>query len=371
MSARRALLASLLVPLAACGGGSPTGPGPIPSGGTQSVTVVVFYDENGSGTLDATEAARVPDVEVSLGGRSARSAVGTGRAVIDGVPAGLQVPAVSTATLPPFYALGRVSAVTVPASAEIPVPLVLPIGSNRPNTYMAFGDSITEGNNYPGDPSYRGPLAAKLTQHFARATVIGEGAGSTRSDQGALRIDGLLFANRPAYTLILYGTNDWNRSECKRPDQLATTCFTIASLRDIILSAKGSSSLPVIATIPPANEGFDFRAPPQRNTWVSAVDVQIRDLAREQNVPLADLEKAFLAAGDLSRLFVDHVHPNTQGEEIIATTFFQAIAHGRLGGAGLEGDVSSLDPFAGLALPARAGPRGRPPSRHATGGTRG
>ncbi|HUG53055.1 MAG TPA: hypothetical protein VMR21_05620, partial [Vicinamibacteria bacterium] len=132
MSARRTLLASLLFPLAACGGGSsPAGPGPTPSGGgSHSVTVVVFYDENGNGALDAFEAARVPEVEVSLGGRSARSAPGTGRAVIEAVPGGTHTPAVSAATLPPFYQVGRLSPVNVPASGEAAVPLMLPIGSN-------------------------------------------------------------------------------------------------------------------------------------------------------------------------------------------------------------------------------------------------
>jgi lysophospholipase L1-like esterase len=363
MSARRALLASLLFPLAACGGGSsPVGPGPIPSsGGTQSVNLVVFYDENGNGTLENTEGARVPDVEVSLGGRTGRSAPGTGRAVIDGVPAGTFTPAISSATMPPFYAVGRLPTIQIPLSGDVGIPLVLPIGSNRPNTYMAFGDSLTEGNNYPGDPSYRAPLEDKLRQHFGRATVIGEGLGSTRSDQGALRIDGPLISNRPAYTLILYGTNDWNRSECNSVQKLATSCFTIESLRDIVLSARGSSSLPVLATIPPANEGFDFRAPPQRNDWVAAVDVKIRDLARQEGALLVDLEQAFLAAGNASRLFVDHVHPSAEGEEIIANTFFQAIAHGHLGASvAAFGAPSMVDPFTRLVRPARGRPDRRP-----------
>jgi lysophospholipase L1-like esterase len=370
MSGRRALLASLLIPLAACGGGgSPTGPGPVPSsGGAQSVTVVVFYDENGNGGLDGSEATRVPDVEVTLGGRAARSATTTGRAVIDGVPAGTHTPAVATATMPPYYAIGRLAGVTMPVTGEIAIPLVLSIGSNRPNTYMAFGDSITDGFNYPGDPSYRAPLADKLSRHFGRATVIGEGVGSSKSNQGALRIDSVLNADRPAYTLILYGTNDYGQSECNNVSKLATTCFTIPSLRDIVLSAKGGGSLPVLATIPPCNEGYDFRAPPQRNDWISAVDVQIRALARELGVPVADVERGFLAVGDTSRLFVDHIHPSAEGEEIIASTFFAAIAHGRLGGAALP-DLSRLDAFGGLASGSRGRPRRGALRRTLTGGT--
>jgi lysophospholipase L1-like esterase len=359
MSARRALLASVLLPLAACGGGkSPTGPGASPSpSGSNSVTVVVFYDENGSGTLEASEQARVPDVEVSLGGRSARSAVGTGRTVIDGVASGSMVPTVNTATLPPYYNVGRVPSVQVPATGEVAVPLVLSIGSNHPNTYMAFGDSITDGFNYPGDPSYRAPLGSRLQQHFARATVINEGVGSTKTNQGALRIDDPLNSDRPAYTLILLGTNDYGQSECNNVSKLATTCFTIASLRDIILSAKGSSSLPVLSTIPPVNVGFDTRAPQQREDWVEAVNVQVRALAREQGVVLADVEKAMLADRDVTRLFVDHIHPNAEGEEIIATTFFQAIAHGTRAGAAFTGEVMDLD--APPALLTRPAPRVR------------
>ena len=153
--------------------------------GSQSVTVVAFYDENGSGTLDAAEQARVPDVEIGLNGRTARSAVGTGRAVIDGVVTGSVVPTVNPTTLPPYYNVGRVPTVQVPTTAEVAIPLVLPIGSNRPNTYLAFGDSITEGNNYPGDPSYRGPLGTKLQQHFGRFSRRG---AQLQRLQGLLRL---------------------------------------------------------------------------------------------------------------------------------------------------------------------------------------
>jgi lysophospholipase L1-like esterase len=184
--------------------------------------------------------------------------------------------------------------------------------------------------------------------------------GSTKSNQGALRIDDPLNSDRPAYTLIVYGTNDYGQTECNSVAKLTTTCFTIESLRDIILSAKGSSSLPVLATILPVNVGYDFRAPQQRENWVEAVNVQVRALAREQNVVLADIEKAFLADRDVTRLFVDHIHPNAEGEEIISNTFLQAIAHGSRTGAAFTGEVTDLDaPPALLANPARPTARAR------------
>ena len=104
----------LLVALGCGGGGSPTAPQPTPTPPEpgETVVVVVFYDENGNGSLDPRELVRLPDVEVTAGGRSARTGKGTGRAVIRGVPAGTQTVAITPGTLPPFYAAGSPAAVT-------------------------------------------------------------------------------------------------------------------------------------------------------------------------------------------------------------------------------------------------------------------
>src|SRR5206468_3708601 len=117
------------------------------------------------------------------------------------------------------------------------------------NVYMGFGDSITIGDFSSDDRGYRGRLEDKLIAHFGRASVPSEGVEATRSNSGADRIDASLRRVRPAYTLILYGTNDWNVSACKN----TPPCFTIDSLRDIALSARGASSLPVLSTIIPAD----------------------------------------------------------------------------------------------------------------------
>src|SRR5712692_10412997 len=96
----------LLLSLAACGGGSSSGPTPVASptpipGAT--VVAVVFYDENGNGRADPDEQIRIPDVEVTVGGRSAKSEKATGRAVVTGVPSGAQTVSVKADSLPPFY----------------------------------------------------------------------------------------------------------------------------------------------------------------------------------------------------------------------------------------------------------------------------
>src|SRR5262249_58046482 len=113
----------------------------------------------------------------------------------------------------------------------------VPTGTNGPGAYMGFCDSITIGQGSSDGDGYRGRLASKLTAYYGSSvSVPSEGADATKSDRGAQRIDDSLQRQHPAYTLILYGTNDWNAAECK----VSPPCFTIDTLRDIVLSARGS-----------------------------------------------------------------------------------------------------------------------------------
>jgi hypothetical protein len=52
----------------------------------------------------------------------------------------------------------------------------------------------------------------------------------------------------------------------------------------------------------------------------------IRPMALAEGAVLVDLEAAFLREPDLASLFVDHIHPNDAGYEIIASEFFAAIS---------------------------------------------
>jgi lysophospholipase L1-like esterase len=243
-----------------------------------------------------------------------------GEVTIEGVPAGTQAVTVRRSSLPPYYLPPAAPMmVSVPQSQPLLVPLTLPIGPNRPNVYMGFGDSITIGQGSSDDLGYRGRLQAKLIAYFGRGTVVNEGVDATRSNRGADRIDESLRRARPAYTLVLYGTNDWNSAECKA----SPPCYTIDSLRDIVLSARGSQSLPVLSTIIPGDPTAVEQ--PARNEWVAAQDDRIRALARQEGVPLADPQSLFVKDPNFAHLYVDHVHPNDAGYELIATAFFNAI----------------------------------------------
>jgi lysophospholipase L1-like esterase len=313
-----------------CGGGSPSGPGPAPTptpvtGNT--VVSVVFYDENADGRADASEPVRVPDVEVTMGGRSARSARATGQAVIMGVPAGQHAVAVRAETLPPFYAAGAPVAASSPQEngTTAMVPLVLRIGRNRPNVYMAFGDSLTRQDGEALSALYPAQLQSLLAAHFAGAEVVNRGSDGTNTFEGLERIGRGLDAIHPAYSLILYGINDWHDQRCQAEPP---PCHVVDNLRDMVREVVDADSLPFVATLPPVNPDLN---PAGRNDWVRGVNDGIRAMAREEGAFLVDLHAVFTRQGALPPLYADHVHPNATGRRLMAEAFFEAIAHGRTG----------------------------------------
>jgi lysophospholipase L1-like esterase len=320
-------LSLALAVLAGCGGGgTPTGPPPPTAEPGHTVVAVVYYDENGNGTLDGTdEIIRIPDVEVTVGGRSARSERRTGRAQVAGVPAGTQSVSVRPDTMPPFFAAGPAATVSVPTAddATVALPLTLSIGGNQPNVYMAFGDSITAGDGLPATQAYPARLEARLTEHFGWASVRNRGATGTNSFEALERLQRNYAGHEPAYILVMYGVNDWHDDVCKEnPD-----CHTVDNLRIVVQRVKGFRSLPFVATLPPVNPALN---PAERNEWIRLVNVRIRAMAREEGAFVADLERAFdRQGGDMTRFFLDHVHLNAAGHDVMAAAFFEAIAHGR------------------------------------------
>jgi lysophospholipase L1-like esterase len=290
---------------------------PTPVGTTYAVDALVYYDESNDGRLGAEEIARVPNVDVRLGSQVARSAKATGAVRITGVPAGNYTP--SLEHLPPYFQAGSLTPISVPTSGGLYLPAKLDVGSNRPNVYLAFGDSITIGDGSTDGSGYRGLLATGLRLHFGKSKIIEDGVTGTRSAKGKDRIGASLAEVRPAYTLIMYGTNDWNDAICKN----GTGCPTVANLESIVQQTFSSDSLPVLATILPSNPSQN---PAERNTWVATTNDALRARAYTQGFLLADVHKAFMAAPNLSALFYDHVHPNDAGYAIIAREFLRAIS---------------------------------------------
>jgi len=308
---------------AACGGGGTTPGGPTePPVPTYSVTATVFYDQNGNGQLDPNEATRVPGVEVVVGTGKGTSAPGTGQAVVTGITEGTQTANLRTETIPAYFQPLAPIPVQVPGTSEVRIPLTLPIGDNNPNLYLGYGDSITYGDGSSDKQGYVAKLQALLGPHFGRAEVRAWGRPGTNSAEGATRTRVTMRWYDPAYLLILYGTNDWHPCQGQAP----SACFTIDSLRKMIEDAKDRDTLPVLATIIPANPAL---APAGRNAWYDEMNVRIKALAQEQRVTLADLNAEMKAAGNPSSLYADDVHPNDAGYQVLAQGWFKAITRAR------------------------------------------
>ena len=172
------------------------------------------------------------------------------------------------------------------------------VGDNDPNLYVAIGDSITKA----GYPAVLGSMLGK--------PVVNRGIGGSVSADGAAETPGILSALNPGYLLILYGANDVTRGH--------SAAATIGNLRSIIQSCKANKTVPVIATLTPMFfEHQTFHAA------ASATSELIRQLAREEDVALADLEKAF---NDQSKYMeADGLHPNAAGTQLIAETFYDVL----------------------------------------------
>ena len=322
-AARATPLVLLSCMAAACGGsGPPTGP-PTPPPGTP-VSGFVFYDENANGIADPSETMRLPGVTVAIGSASAQSSAG-GRVTVGSVPAGAQVASVRPETLPVYFTAPASVPVSVPQASgtEVAVPATLAIGGrNRPRVYMAFGDSITWGDGSNDGSGYRDYLRANLGTFWGSShDVPNEGAPGTKSNKGESRMTPSLVRVRPAYALILYGTNDYNDGECRA----APPCYTIDSLRSMILQCRDNGSLPVLGTIPPVNPNFVDRGATERNEWVKQMNVLLREMAKQQQVQVADIYDAFIKRSDLPALFKDDIHPNETGYTLIAQVWTRAL----------------------------------------------
>ncbi len=319
-------LAAAAAALVGCGGGgsSPiTGP-TTPPAPTYSVTATVFYDENDNGQLDPSEKVRVPGVDVVIGSASAKTAAGTGQALVSGILEGPASAAVRVESLPAYFQPAPPLPVQVPGTAEVRIPLTLPIGNNHANLYLGLGDSITKGVGSSDGQGYLQKLQALLGGQIGPVEVQAWGRDGTNSAEGASVTRKTLRWYDPAYTLILYGTNDWQDQVCQNRGPAA--CFTIDSLRSMIEDVKDWESLAVLATVLPANPAL---APAGRNQWIDDTNGRIKALAVEQNVALADLNAELKAAGNLPSLYSDDVHPNDAGYQVLAQGWMKGITRAR------------------------------------------
>lgn len=176
-------------------------------------------------------------------------------------------------------------------------------GDNDPNIVACMGDSLTMGYNCDGDP-YPTRLAT-----ITGKTVLNYGVGGSKSSYG-VSIASSVLARKPAYVCIMYGSNDMIKDESIQD--------TKENLRRIVQACRASSSIPILATIPPMNAShLLFQSRTLR------LSEAIRELAKEEGVQLVDINSAFGEGGEY--INGDGLHFTDAGSEWLARKFASKI----------------------------------------------
>ena len=190
-------------------------------------------------------------------------------------------------------------------------------------TFMAFGNSITEGKTASGATpnNYPVQLARMLTSRYAMQaqsiSVVNKGLGGESAVQGAQRIHQALDDEEPQVLLLEEGVNDLQTGATAIPSM-------INALRDMVREAKSRGIVVFLATLTPVREGG---TPPRGDAafpHVRDANTQIRILAASEQVILVDLYQSFGGSPD-PYIDVDGLHPTEAGYLKIAEFFFDAI----------------------------------------------
>jgi len=175
-------------------------------------------------------------------------------------------------------------------------------GTNNPSTYVAFGDSLTQGAK--GVRPYPVVLEQRLRAIDRAAVVVNRGVGGEETNGGLARIDGVLAADRPGFLLVLEGTNNLGQMPL------------VSDIREIIRRAKANETVPLVGAIPPQFGDLAFK-----NSLIRTTNAQIQAMAAREGVPFVDLYTVL----DDPRFFLDDFHPNDLGHAAMADAWFQAI----------------------------------------------
>jgi lysophospholipase L1-like esterase len=188
------------------------------------------------------------------------------------------------------------------------------------NRFLAFGDSITEGN-YPLDNPIQDPftpypatLEATLSVRVMVADVINAGQASERVESGMDRIKEEVSYYLPQYVIILEGTNDVSRNR--------TPGDVLGDLLIMLDNAKKHAGVDHIkvqmGTLIPRLDGKNGRTQEMNEEAIAVA-------ADQKNVPLCDPWQAFINYGNYAEMYWNDLHPNQAGLNFLADTFYHCL----------------------------------------------
>ena len=186
--------------------------------------------------------------------------------------------------------------------------------------FMAFGDSITEGAislaplvMLDGPATYPFKLEQMLQQqYFGQSVVVSNhGVGGERTNQGSVRLPGLLDAEHPQVLLLLEGVNAVRALPISTQESHLQTMISDAQRRGVDV---------LIATVMPVAPGGRFQPASEYMSSIRALNSRIVRLANRNDLgPVVDLFALF--ESNMHLLGADGLHPTAEGQTRIAEAF--------------------------------------------------
>jgi lysophospholipase L1-like esterase len=210
--------------------------------------------------------------------------------------------------------------------------------------FIAFGDSITwgedgtnpasllpfsllqaiqlVGQDYPTD--LKNALAARYTLQASAIAVKNDGKPGEYAGLGTTltRFSTDIAQGGQQAVLLMEGSNDVVDAYSSGS---SSTNAAIAYLQLMVRAAKSAGVRPYVASIPPQNPN-SLCIPICRGyaaALVPGFNSSLQTLASNEGVTFVDVYGAF--GGDLTLLSTDGLHPNANGYQRIADTFFQSL----------------------------------------------
>ena len=144
---------------------------------------------------------------------------------------------------------------------------------------------------------------------IAEPGIMKRGIPGQTNAQLLVRFRSDVVALKPRIVHILVGTNDVAGATGPSSPQRV-----IANLSNMVDLAQANGIVPILATVPPASSGV-WRNAVQPYPWIDRLNAQIRALASERNLVLADYHAVLVGPDGRFRagLSEDEAHPNLAG----------------------------------------------------------
>jgi lysophospholipase L1-like esterase len=192
-----------------------------------------------------------------------------------------------------------------------------------------FGDSITQQGAEPGGYITMIDSMCKLENRSSQFEFVGAGIGGNKVYDLYLRMDDDVLAKNPNIVIIYIGVNDvWHKTSYGT----GTDPDKFEKFYDAIIKKLKEKNISVVLCTPAViGEKTDFTN--QQDGDMNLYAGIIRNIAKQNNLPLVDLRQKFLdhnrqyntenkEQGILTR---DKVHLNAKGNQLVADEMWRVI----------------------------------------------